>query len=65
MLLDRLAKRYGQRPSKLAGLIDSALAVDFDLAVMLRGEAEEVRVAKEQQQRQREQEKVRKARQGR
>jgi hypothetical protein len=39
-LLDRLAQRYGTRPSALLQLDDQAEALDFDLAVMTRAREE-------------------------
>jgi hypothetical protein len=39
-ILDRLAQRYGTRPSALVQIEDPAEALDFDLAVMTRGRDE-------------------------
>lgn len=36
--MDQVAKRYGQRPSSLLGIPpDNPVAIDFDVAVMMRG----------------------------
>lgn len=39
-LLDRLGKRYGQRPSAWVPGTDPALALSLDLACMAEGEAD-------------------------
>lgn len=39
-LLDRLGKRYGQRPSAWVPGADPALALSLDLACMAEGEAD-------------------------
>lgn len=40
--MDKIAQRYGKRPSELAGIdSDPVLAFQFDAAIMLRGVMEE------------------------
>ena len=36
-MVDQVAVRYGQRPSALLGISDPFEALDFDIAVMLKG----------------------------
>lgn len=40
MTLDRLARRYGQRPSTLVGITDGAVALSLDLMCEREGRAE-------------------------
>lgn len=41
LALDQMAQRYGKRPSEFLGVNDPYLALDFDLAVAVRGSREE------------------------
>ena len=41
LILDKMAQRYHQRPSEIIEVEDAVLALDFDLAVMLRGVKQE------------------------
>ena len=38
MLIDRVARRYGQRPSKLLGVRDPWAALELDMAIAFSGE---------------------------
>ena len=43
MTLDRLAQRYGLRPSAMIGIADSLVALDFDAAVAMRGSQQDAK----------------------